>query len=115
MGDFVYVVFQDTARIKFGFDHWGVSGLVSSLIPVDYAVSHEVTIGMGSMYPASAAPELTHRLYVAMDGKVIFDQKQNFHRAEPGSVIVGLNLIGGGSTESRFSGPIDRVDPAPGR
>jgi hypothetical protein len=110
-GDFAYIIYQDESQICLGFDHWGVGGVVSLPLTVDFSRPHDIVISMGSLYPPDYSSYERHRLYVSIDGRVIFDRPQDFHPSDAKAVIFGLNLIGGGSTFGRFSGTIERVTP----
>ncbi len=110
-GDFLNVVYQDAAHVYFAFDHWGFGGVNSPLIPVDFSREHEIIAGMGSMYPRDYSGSGARRLYLAFDGQVIFDQTADFYPSGAGAVLVGLNLIGGGTALDRFSGAIESVVP----
>ena len=110
-GDFLYVIYQDTGHVRFGFDHWGVMGLASPSIPFDWRVPHRLVVGLGSMFPPSAAPADRQRLFVSVDDQVIFDNEQEFHPSESGGIIFGINLIGGSTTTARFSGTIHEIAP----
>jgi hypothetical protein len=112
-GDFLYVVYQDTAHVRFGIDHWGLGGAVSPVIGLDYSQPHELVLSMGSMFPPGYPGTAAHHLFLSIDGHVVFDSEQYFNPCDAGSVMFGFNLIGGGSARDRFTGAIERVDPCP--
>jgi hypothetical protein len=111
-GDLIYVVYQDAAHIRIGFDHWAVSGTVSPNLVIDWTQPHEIVVGLGSLFPATHAGQERQRLWVTFDGRVLFDRPQEFHPSQAGAVIFGLNLIGGSTTGARFNGVIESVAPA---
>ena len=110
-GDSIYIIYQDASHIRIGFDHWGVGGLVSPDILVDYNESHILTVGMGSLYPAIFTEVGRGRLYVELNGRIIWNVSQEFHPSDSGSITFGLNLLGGGTSSALFNGKIENIAP----
>jgi hypothetical protein len=116
-GDFVYVLYEDSGHIKIGFDHWGIRGLLSRSIPIDYSVSHYITISIGSLYPMDGdilfqgtddrqVDTLKHRILITIDGQTIIDAFSDCYESPPAFVDLGRNKIGGSTTGAVFSGTI---------
>ena len=110
-GDSIYIIYQDASHIRIGFDHWGVGGLVSPDILVDYNEPHILTVGMGSLYPAIFTEVGRGRLYVELNGRIIWNVSQEFHPSDSGSITFGLNLLGGGTSSALFNGKIENIAP----
>ena len=49
-GDFVYVRYVDISHVSFGFDHWGIGGLTSKPIAMDFSRTHRIAITFQSLY-----------------------------------------------------------------
>jgi hypothetical protein len=110
-GDSIYIIYQDASHIRIGFDHWGVGGLVSSDILVDFNEPHILTVGMGSLFPATFPEAGRDKLYVELNGRIIWNVSQKFHQSDSGSITFGVNLIGGGTSSALFSGKIVNISP----
>ena len=50
-GDFIYVTYEDEKHIRLGYDHWGVGGMKTDPIEIDYSVPHEIWVSLGTLYP----------------------------------------------------------------
>jgi hypothetical protein len=110
-GDGLYVHYIDRDAVALGFDHWGVGGPVSPPLQVDYRALQQITIAFGSLL---AADDPRHgRLYVAMNGRKVFDLPAKFHPARPQEAAVGKNPIGLSTSEAVFQGRILSIEPAP--
>jgi hypothetical protein len=128
-GDFVYVVYEDLAHVRLGFDHWGgSSGLLSDPIEVDYRVPHEIWISMAPLYPdlpGDAAWQGAHpgelgrlrsRVAVALDGRTVVSLTAATYPCAPGQVTFFENRIGGSTADARFTGIahfLKRIAPSP--
>ncbi|HVZ65806.1 MAG TPA: hypothetical protein VG936_14665 [Lacunisphaera sp.] len=113
-GDIIYVVYDSPTSIRLGFDHWGITGMVSDPIAVDYEKPVSVIVSMGPLQPehpvarpgGEAGPDLRHWLYAEVNGLRVWSQPAEFHAAAPGSISFGMNYIGGSTTGTRFTGRI---------
>jgi hypothetical protein len=112
-GDSVYVIYQDSAHIRIGFDHWGIGGLVSPDILINFNEIHSLIVAMGSLYPASSTKDKSEQLYIELNGQVLWNIRQEFHPSSSGSIAFGVNLIGGGTSSAIFNGKIEQVSPYP--
>jgi len=110
-GDSIYIIYQDASHIRIGFDHWGVGGLVSPDILVNFNEPHILTVGMGSLYPATFTEVGRNKLYVELNGRIIWNVSQAFHQSDSGSITFGVNLIGGGTSSALFNGKIENIVP----
>ncbi|HEX3730694.1 MAG TPA: hypothetical protein VHV47_12865 [Opitutaceae bacterium] len=120
-GDFVYVAYVDNGHVRFGFDHWGVTGGKGPIIPVDFGTTHDLTVSLGSLYPeesdpawGGADPGLRHRLKseftVRLDGAEVLRADSSAWPSAQRDVIVGQNPIQGSSCGPAFTGLIDSVE-----
>ena len=106
-GDLLYVRVVDPGHVVFGFDHWGVGGMVSPLLPIDLRVVHEVVLTMGDLFsPAGGAPEGERPVGVWLDGQNVLHGSSGFYRTPPEAIILGFNLIGGSTAGPYFRGAI---------
>lgn len=112
-GDSIYVIYQDSAHVRIGFDHWGIGGLVSPDILINFNETHSLIVAMGSLYPATISKNQTEQLYIELDGQILWNVQQKFHPSTPGSIAFGVNLIGGGTSSAIFNGKIEQVSPSP--
>lgn len=110
-GDLLYVSYEDSAHIRWGFDHWGVGGAISPMLRVRWDQPQILRVSMGSMFPREAPAELRQRLLVKWNDQTVFDSAQEFHPSEPGDIVFGLNLIGASTADARFRGRIESVAP----
>ena len=119
-GDFVYVRYDDQGRVRFGFDHWGVSGTLSDPIEIDSAAAHRIEVMMGSLYPDAAStdqPPLPRerRVVVTMDGRTVLTADRLCHPSLPRELYIGENPIGGSTCGERFTGRLLLVQRAADR
>ena len=103
-GDGLYVWYVDGEHIRIGFDHWGVGGVESPPMRIDYEAEHDLTIALGSLL-ADGEPG-RGKLRVTVDGKVAIDAAQGFHPTTANEVTIGLNAIGLSTAEAAFTGQI---------
>jgi hypothetical protein len=106
-GDLIYVRYLDDRRVAFGFDHWGVGGIMSKPVEIDFRQAHQLTVKMGSLTPAPVPgkPALG-KLEVTLDGAVVLAGEFGFHPAQVEQVYFGANVIGGSTAVPKFSGRI---------
>lgn len=121
-GDFLSVIYQDAAHIRFSHDRWGYGGVTTDAIPVDYNREHELIVNMGSLLPAKWNPAdprfawlepLRSWLVVVLNGQTVISVPASFFPAEPEDISIGGNLIGGTSAAMGFNGSITLVERYP--
>jgi hypothetical protein len=116
-GDLVFIKYTDPNHVQIGYDHWGVGGGMSAPFAIDYTRPHEITIGLGSLFPeGSEAPgtdlsalarrRLRERVTVRIDGTEVCDWSSTAYPSDPGDILVGQNRIGASSCVEDFSGEI---------
>jgi hypothetical protein len=112
----------DASLIQIGHDHWGAGAILSRPLRIDRKKTHSVVISMGSLYPpeGDAAfrenPQwlpLKRRLFVSLDGVVVFDCPAEFHASPQGMITLGLNSIGASTASGRLAAQILGVDGLP--
>jgi hypothetical protein len=116
-GDLVYVRYLDDRRIQFGFDHWGIGGIVGPPTELKSDDAHRIVIAIGSLYSppaardAGAAASGRNRLVrVTLDGATVLAGESLCHRAPPSQLYVGENPIGGSTCGERFTGRLLLVE-----
>jgi hypothetical protein len=126
-GDFVFVEYVDSGHVRVGFDHWAFGGPVSGPIAVDYGVSHEFWISLGSLFPEidderhwhgldrGLRQRLKSGLSVILDGKSALNAEEPSYASSPDEVFVAANGIGGSTCGPVFTGNVvfvERTGPA---
>ena len=118
-GDFVYVRYEAGNKIRVGYDHWAVNGAESSPVTIDPGVEHELVISFGGLMPPADGPlyqtepallRLRSLLWVSLDGRTIFVTPMAVHPTKPGQIVLGVNFIGGSTTDAVFSGRITAIN-----
>jgi hypothetical protein len=114
-GDLVYVRYLDDRRIQFGFDHWGVGGIVGQPVDPGPAGFHQIEVSLGSLYPPAhdagrAGDPRRRRVAVTLDGGSVLAGESPCHPATPRQVYVGENPIGGSTCGERFTGRLLLVE-----
>jgi hypothetical protein len=95
----------------FGFDHWGIGGIVSQPVSVDLWKPHRLRISMGSLYPAGEEMGAWRtKVQVLLDEAVVLNGEWACHPSTRPEVRVGQNAIGGSTCGPRFSGQIQRLE-----
>jgi len=124
-GDLLYLTYLDPGHISLSLDHWSVGGPTSPPIPVAYGGYQRMEISLGSCHASSAQVAgaqsgdregLRQRLFVSLNGAVVFDAPQHFYDSTPEQVEVGKNAIGSSTSAAVFTGSIlyqKNIDPAP--
>lgn len=117
VGDLIYFIYDYPSGIRLGFDHWGVGGILSAPVEVDYAKPVIITLSSGALHPpqpvaaeVAPAPDPRRWLYVEVNGKVVWSQPAEFHPAPPATIAFGLNYIGGSTCDTKFTGKIIKVE-----
>jgi hypothetical protein len=115
--DMVYVIYEDAGHVRIGYDHWGVSGVTSDPIAVDYRVPHEIWISMASLNPG-AGQDQTTRTSVLLDGKPALSSALHPYPSLQAEVTVAKNPVGASTADPDFSGAVQFAErtgttPAP--
>jgi len=106
-GDVIYVVRDDATHVHFGFDHWGIGGLVGPSVAVDPSVPHRIVVAMASLLPpAERGGERGHRVKVTLDGEVALVGESECHEADVDEVFLAENRLGASTTGRGFAGRI---------
>jgi len=112
-GDLLYLVYQADGSIRLGFDHWGVSGLLSDPIPVNPAKPVVIAASLGPLHDPAAAPvgqaAPQRWLYASVNGRVVWSQPAVFHAAPPDSISYLSNYIGGSTAGKKFTGRVKQI------
>ncbi len=112
-GDFIYVRYTDANHIVFGFDHWGIGGILGKPVEVDYGQTHRLAITFQALYPPGSALHNSDLVRVLMDGKAALEGKYVCHPSTDDSIRIGSNKIGGSTCGPTFSGRILSVERFP--
>ena len=109
-GDFVYVRYIEGDKMVFGFDHWGVGGLVGEAVTVDTWKPNRLRISMGSLYPPDQdVGEWRTRVQVKLNETVVLDGTYACYPSARTQIRIGENVIGGSTCGPLFSGQVLRV------
>lgn len=125
-GNFLYVRYLDDRHVQFGFDHWGLKGVLGETIEIEPDRWYRLTLSMGSLYPPRddpwfaeqtgvAAKAVKGRVTILMDDRLVLSTDSPAHESPAAFVRVGVNGIGGSTTGPDFTGTIrssKRVSPA---
>jgi hypothetical protein len=106
-GDFLYIKYLEDDRVVFGYDHWGVGGFLSDVVPIDISKRHRLRLSMGSLYPVNAeAGPWRQKIKVMLDDIVVLSGVFPAHPSDRKDIVIGENFIGGSSCGPKFSGRI---------
>jgi hypothetical protein len=110
-GNFIYLRYLENDKMVFGFDHWGIGGIVGKPVVVDTWKPHRLRMTMGSLYPPGEdVGELRTRVKVWLDDTVVLEGDYACHPSTRMEVRVGENAIGGSTCGPKFSGQIQRLE-----
>lgn len=118
-GDFLYVRYVAPSSVQLGFDHWGQGGSISAPVEIDYHREHVLKITLPSLVPPAQselyvkAPKLNllrALVRVELDGNRLLSFPAECHPAAADEITLGINPIGGSTTERAFSGQILSVE-----
>jgi len=112
-GDLVYVRYLDSRHVSFGFDHWGVGGITSPPVEIDYGPSHRLEITIGSLYPDGAASAWRERVRIRLDEHTVLDGRMPCHPTTRSQIHLLENLIGGSTCGPTFNGRVVSVERLP--
>ena len=110
---------ENPSVIRIGHDHWGGGAILSKEITVERSKPHALLIVFGSLFPAetdeffAAHPDreiLKRRLYVILDGAVVFDEARDFNPSRPDEIMIGYNMIGASTTVPESTVTILKVE-----
>ncbi len=113
---------ENPSIIRLGHDHWGGGAILSKEIAVDRSKPHALLIVFGSLFPAetdeffaaySERKILKRRLYVTLDGAVVFDEAREFNPSSPNEITIGYNMIGASTTVPELTATILNVERLP--
>jgi len=106
-GDFLYIRYLDNDRVVFGYDHWGVGGIVGDVVSIDPSKPHRLRLSMGSLYPANFdAGPWRQKVKIMLDDVVVLAGNFEAYPSDRKNIVVGENFIGGSSCGPKFSGRI---------
>jgi hypothetical protein len=110
-GDFIYLRYLEGSKMIFGFDHWGIGGILGKSVEVDTWKSHRLRMTMGSLYPpGDNVGKLRTLVKVWLDDTVVLEGDYACHPSTRMAVRVGENAIGGSTCGPKFSGQIQRLE-----
>lgn len=110
-GNFIYVRYLENDNLLFGFDHWGVGGLVGKPVVIDLWKPHRLRITMGALYPPTEdVGEWRTRVEVRLDETVVLEGTYTCHPSTRTQIRIGENSIGGSTCGPRFSGQIQKIE-----
>jgi hypothetical protein len=104
-GDATFVTYTDKNHVRIGRDHWGIGGVTSDPVEVDYKVPHEIWITMASPDAVASAAAGT-KVSVILDGKLIVSSTVVPYPSQSGEVSVARNGIGASSANPIFTGTV---------
>jgi len=106
-GDVIYIVRDDATHVHFGFDHWGIGGIVGPSVAVDPSIPHRIIVAMASLLPpAERGGERGHTVKVTLDGEVALVGDSECHEADVDEVFIAENRLGASTTGRGFAGRI---------
>ncbi|HTL69061.1 MAG TPA: hypothetical protein VL200_15455 [Lacunisphaera sp.] len=108
-GDGLFVEHLSASRVRFGLDHWGSQPLLSAPVPVEPGRTYVISVSLGAR--VSGTVTVPGHLEVRLDGKPVLDAPVDLFPAKPDQVFFGANPIGMSTSQPKFSGPFDLVDP----
>lgn len=111
-GDMLYVRYVDNGRVVFGFDHWGIGGMTSQPVPIDYGRPHRLELTMGSLYAGGGSGALRTLVRIRLDGKTVMEGQSPCHPSAAAKIRLGKNPIGGSTCGPVFNGKIISVSRA---
>ena len=123
-GDFAYIVYADPQHIRIGYDHWGVGGILSDPVPIDYGKINAFEVSVGSLYPdlsdpwwsrqnSQVNPQAKRTVWVKVNDRVVLNQGYDAYPSSLDQIVPCKNPIGGSSCESAFTGMLQEVEHCP--
>jgi hypothetical protein len=111
-GDILFIRYVNERGVLFGHDHWGKGGAVSRVLTVPRGASLHIEVSLGSLYADQNGP-WGRRLWLRVNGRVVFDEPAEFYPASPGEISIGSNPIGGSTCAAEFAGKILALERPP--
>jgi hypothetical protein len=109
-GNFIYLRYLAGDKMVFGFDHWGIGGIVGQPVVVDTWKPHRLRMTMGSLYPpGEELGAWRRRVRVLLDDVVVLEGEYACHPSTRLQVRIGENVIGGSTCGPKFSGQIQKL------
>jgi hypothetical protein len=116
--NFLYVRYLGGDQIQFGFDAWGHAAALGEPVQVDLDVPHEIVLFTGAQMPqetaeglpAGAADRLKQLVMVNLDGHPAFSFQTPMNLPGSDQFFLGMNLAGGSTTGTDFSGELIEVE-----
>jgi hypothetical protein len=109
-GDILMIQYVDAHTVRFGMDHWGSPMAWSEPVAVNYSLPVTLDVSMPSLHAGlgAQAPSRTTRglLSVSVNGRQVWQEAREFHRAEAEELAIGRNPIGGTSAGPNFTGDV---------
>ena len=123
-GDFVYVVYADPQHIRIGYDHWGVGGILSDPVPIDYGKVNAIEVSIGSLYPelsdawwgrqnGRVNPEAKRTVWVKVNDQVVLHQGYDAYPSLLDQIVPCNNPLGGSTCAHKFTGMLQEVEHCP--
>ncbi|HEU5077600.1 MAG TPA: hypothetical protein VFT72_00210 [Opitutaceae bacterium] len=117
-GDFVYFIYTDANHLQVAFDHWGVGGMISDPVEIDYTKVNAFEISIGSLYPqehdkssAAGGSDNRQKVRIEVNGRPVLDRPFPSYPSPMELISIGRNDIGGSSCEQAFTGKWDLIPP----
>lgn len=115
-GDVIYVHYEDSDHVRFGYFHIGAGGPRSEPVPLDFTQTHHLEIRAGGLLPPSGHPLFSdqtpaqiagerRQLELILDGKTVLRGAVSSYPSSPDRVFIGKNPLQVVANE-RFRGEI---------
>jgi hypothetical protein len=105
-GDFAYVRYVDDGHAVFGFDHWGIGGLVGKPVALRFDQTHRLIVSFASLFPPGTPENKSDSISILLDGKPVLSGHFACHPSKADQVRIGRNPIGGSTCGPVFNGRI---------
>jgi hypothetical protein len=117
-GDLVYVHYDRPDQVRFGYDHWGSSGIVGAPITVDPQALQVIEIESGALEAEGKMGreprEITgQHLVIRLNGEVVIDQPTSFWTCDPATIWPIENRIHASTAVDKFSGTAEPLERMP--
>lgn len=100
LSDIIWVNYLPDGRMRFSFDHSGISGPAGDAVAIERGVEHEVEVFLGSFCPPKAHPffdgwpllgivAVQHKLEVKVDGQIVLALAVATYDSRPGDLQLG--------------------------
>lgn len=103
-GDVVYVHYEDSDHVRFGYFHIGAGGPLSEPIPIDFTQNHRLEIRAGGLLPPPGHPlfngqtpaqiaGMRRQLEIILDGKTVLRGAASAYPSTPDRIFVAENPL----------------------